>query len=190
MKTETKTKKSRKGLWIAGSIIVIFAIYFISTWSSLVSLENDVEQLYKEDQSIYSNTHVKIMSAASVAKEYSGKIIELVKEGMTGRFGDGGSNAAFQWFRENNITISQDVYIKVQQLIESGYNEHKNSEAKRLKVIKILKDKCEKPLYMPVAAILGYPRIDLDKYESVIMTEQAQKDFETKTMKPINPFDD
>ena len=103
---------------------------------------------------------------------------------MVGRYGPEGSRATWQWLREHNPNFDASMYRQVMQIIEAGRNDFETNQ-------KILIDK--KRVYETylnefpsgtVAGMLGYPKVDLDKFR-IVTSDHTDETFETGKSDPI-----
>jgi hypothetical protein len=129
--------------------------------------------------SAYSN---KIAEAVQVPAMYRDDFIKVVNASMQGRYGDKGSQAVFQWLKEQNLNFDASIYKKLQQMIESG---RKDFEIEQKKLID-LKRQYEVALQtFPRGAILlflGFPKVDLKSF-NIVTSEYSNEAFKSGTDK-------
>lgn len=119
-------------LLIAGVIVVVFGVVTVgsgvSWYNTAVSLEEATKAQYEENQNSYDAFWKKVKETAQVPEKYKDDFKELLVAETQAKFGEGGSKAAFQWFRDRDINFSSQIYTKVQDVIESGRNDFKRSQ--------------------------------------------------------------
>lgn len=170
---------------------VLFALTVFGVGSCAVGINNDcvrqeadIKAQYSQDQNNFDNFTKAIQEAAQVPSMYAEDLQKVATAAIQGRYGEGGSKAVFQFIKEHNPNVDVSVYTKVQQLIEAG---HLNFEREQ----KTLLDK--KRVYevtlnsFPggmVARVMGFPRIDLSKFD-IVTSDATQRAFETKKADPL-----
>jgi hypothetical protein len=104
---------------------------------------------------------------------------------MAGRYGEKGSQATWQWLKEQNPTLDVSAYTKIQQIIESGRNEFQNAQTTLLDKKRVYQTQLG---YLWTGFWLrtaGYPKIDLSKYD-VVSNDYASEAF--KGLKERGPI--
>lgn len=97
--------------------------------------ENIINTAYENNKNILGQYSLKVKEAAKVSDKYSEALTKMISGALTARYGDEGSQAAMQWITEQNPNLDPQVYIKIQQIIESGRNEYQVAQTTLL-------DKC------------------------------------------------
>ena len=124
------------GIIIALVILIggIFATSYISANNYGVAIEAQLRAERANNQNILAGYTQKIKEAAQVPDMYVADLTKVTEAAIKGRYGDGGSKAVFQWLQEQNPNLDSKLYIKLQQIIESGRDEFKNGQTKMLDV--------------------------------------------------------
>lgn len=146
--------------------------------------EVNIQKVWENNQNILGQYTLKVQEVASVPAMYKDDLKEVMTSVMTARMGPDGSKAMFQWFKEHNVNIDAAMYTKIQQVIEAGRNEFQNAQTRLVD---------EKAVYQTalgsipqgwVLKIVGYPKIDLDKFKPVVAGD-TRKVFEEGVQAPI-----
>lgn len=95
------------------SIMTFF--YAASLKTSYRQLENRIHANYEDSKNIHSNGVLKIKEMAQVPKMNTEQLSKVLKDTMEGRYGDDGSKAVFQLIKEQNPTVSNELYINLQK---------------------------------------------------------------------------
>lgn len=174
-------------LGVMGTLVLLVLVGI----TSVISINNDCVQQeaslvaqYKQDQNNYDNMTKKIMEVAQVPTMMTDDLQKVTKAAIQGRYGKDGSKAVFQFIKEQNPTLSSEVYVKIQQVIEAGRNGFEANQ-------KVLLDK--KRVYETalnsfpggiVAHSLGFPKIDLNKID-IVTSSDTEQAFGTKKAAPL-----
>jgi len=163
-------------------VVPILAIVgmLINVHNTAISYETGIERTYKNNQNVLSAYSLKIVEAAQVTDMARDDLTKVVQAAIGGRYGENGSQATWQWIKENNPSIDPALYRTIQTMIEAGRNKFENEQT-------ILLDQCaEYQNYRNYAVsglmlrILGFPKVkDLEKMCTPIKSGYANNAFET-----------
>ncbi len=175
-------------LAILGVIIVlglVGACGVIGFNNNCIAQEKTIVAQYDQNRNNYDNYFKKLKEAAQVPEMYTEDLLKLYDKAMTARYGEEGSKALFQWLKEQNPSLDASIYKKIQDIIEAGRNSFEADQ-------KMLIDK--KRVYETyiaifpnniLAGLLGFPKIDLSKYD-IVTSEETEKAFEDKKSDPVD----
>ena len=178
---------------VVGSVFLgLILLVGIAAWSIFGSAYNtankseiNIEGNFKDLQNIKSNYTMKIREMAQVPDMYADKLKEVVSAAMEGRYGADGSKAVFQMINEQNPTVDPTMYNRVQQVMEAGRNDFQQAQTKHNDILIAYKKVLTTFPNNIVYGVLGYPKLDLSKYQIIIASE-TRKQFETGTDEKIN----
>ncbi len=178
-----------KGLAVTGVMVVFLAMVvmgFFNFQNTANLFEIGIKAQYKQNQNNYDNGWKEVQEKAQIPNMYTEQLQELYKTAMTGRYGDEGSKALFQFLKEQNPTLDSELFRQIQQSIETF---RKRFEAEQ-KTLIAKKQAYETYLYATYAGrfynmLGGYPKIDLDVYD-IVTSEKTEQDFKTKKAEPLN----
>jgi len=167
---------------VAGGIFLITAITVITSYVAYYDYgavtENTIKAEYKNMENILAQYSLKVAEAAQVPGMYKDDLKEVMTSVMTARMGADGSKAAFQWFKEHQVNISPEMYVKIQRIIEAGRNKFENAQTKFIDTKRAYQTNLDKLWSGFWLRVTGYPKINLDEYK-IISSSHAQKTFKT-----------
>ncbi|WBF79544.1 hypothetical protein BNCALIDO_00155 [Aeromonas phage vB_AdhM_TS9] len=166
------------GLFLVVTIGGVFASY-VSAVNTGAMFEANIEKFDKSSQNTLSNYTLKLKEAAKVPDKYVDSLKDIIKQTFEGRYGENGSQATFQWIQENNIPVDPSVYTKLQQIIDSGREEFKLSQDRKLDSCaqyEFTRNTFWKGMWLTVA---GYPKKNIDTLCRIIVDSTTQAKFET-----------
>lgn len=182
------SNSAKFGIAIVGVIIVAVLMLvgaYIDAANYGVTMEKKLEAEYMNNQNVLTQYSQKIGEAAQVPTMMKDDLKEIVTAAITGRYGKDGSQATFQWLKEQNPQLDSKVYVKLQQIIEAGRNEFQNAQTRLIDTRRSYETNLGyvwKGFWLRLA---GYPKVELDKYKP-ITTDNVQKIFqEGKETGPI-----
>lgn len=176
----------KTGMIVGLSVLAIVGVLFISAIGMGISANNDavrhetsIVAQYSQCQNNLSQYSNKVAEAAQVPTMYKSDFKEVVSASMQGRYGQNGSQAAFQWLKEHNIAFDSTLYVQLQRMIEAGRNAFEIEQ----KTLIDKKRQYEAALgTVPTGTIMklvGFPKIDLAKYD-IVKSGYATEAFEKK----------
>ena len=168
-------------LVVLGVVVVLVGVLagsYITNHNYGNRAETTIVFEHRNMENILSQYSLKVMEVAQVPAMYKDDLKEVMTEVMSARMGADGSKATFQWFKEHNINIDSAMYVKIQQVIESGRNKFENSQTKFLDTKKVYVTNLGTFYRGMWLRIVGYPKIDLDKYK-IVTSEHSNESFAT-----------
>lgn len=164
------------GLTLA--VIAVLALNYISAHNTGNQFENRLKAEYENNQNILSQYSQKLMEAVQVPDMMRDDLVKVSRAALEGRYGENGSQAIFQAIAEQNPQVSEALYIKLQQLIESGRDEFKNAQTRLIDTRRAYETALGSFWQGMWLRIAGYPREDLSKYKAVII-DRVEETFRT-----------
>lgn len=151
--------------------VTVFVGLYISNSNHGATMEENIVAAYEVNRNVLSNTTARVMEMAQVNEMYRDDLSGIIEDTFTGRYGDDGSQAVFQWIQEQNIPLDVSLYRTLQASIEAGRNEFKNSQDRLIDH----RRQYQRELRLVVTGfflrLAGYPMIDLNKYDIIILQE-------------------
>lgn len=172
-----------KTLIAIGGVLLALALViggsYVSNYNYGNSAEKTIQAEYKNMENILAQYSLKVKEAAQVPGMKTDDLVRVTKEAMSGRYGENGSQAAFQWIKENYPgQVSDELYTQIQQIMEAGRNKFENAQTHFIDTKRQYETNLGylwKGMWLRIA---GYPKINLDDYK-IISSGHAKKAFET-----------
>ena len=163
----------------------VLATSYISANNYGVMIEAQLRAERSNNQNILAGYTQKIKEAAQVPDMYVADLTKVTEAAIKGRYGQDGSKAVFQWLKEQNPNLDSKLYVKLQQIIESGRDEFKNGQTKMLDVKRQYETQLGffwRGMWLRIA---GFPKINLDEFKPVIIDSVEEAFAKGKESGPI-----
>lgn len=170
-------------LIVVGVVVAFIAAIALTLFGSYVSAVNygataeaGIKAAYTNNQNVLAQYSQKVQEVAQVPGMYTEDFTKVTRAAIEGRYGADGSKAVFQWLKEQNPQLDSKVYVKVQQVVESGRDEFKTAQTRLIdekRVYETALNTFWRGMWLRIA---GYPKINLDDYK-VITTAQTDATF-------------
>lgn len=176
--------KYQKGLagWVFLGIVAAIALTLIGSYITNANYGNRAEVTIKatweDNENILAQYSLKVMEVAQVPDMYKNDIKEIYTAALSGRYGENGSTAMFQFLKEQNPQIDSSLYTRIQQIMEAGRNEFRVAQTRLVDQKRSYETNLGyfwKGFWLTRA---GYPKIALADYK-VITSNYATEAFET-----------
>lgn len=166
-------------LGVLGVIVAIAVGSYVSNYNYGNAAEKTIAAEYENMENILAQYSLKVKEAAQVPGMKTEDLQAVMRDAMTGRYGENGSQAAFQWIQENYPgQVTDGLYVQIQQIMEAGRNKFENAQTKFIDTKRAYETNLGylwKGMWLRIA---GYPKINLDDYK-IISSGHAKKAFET-----------
>ena len=176
------------GIIASVGILVFLGLFIVGSYISNYNYGNEVEKQLttqmKQNENVLSSYYGKVQEIVQVNDMYKNDLKEVVTAAIQGRYGENGSQASWQWLKENNPSLDSSLYVKVQQVIEAGRNEFKNSQSVLLDMKRGYETNLGYFWKGTWLRIAGYPKINLDDIR-IVVTEDASEAFRTGVDTPL-----
>jgi hypothetical protein len=171
-------------LLLAAIVVGCFASY-ISANNYGARVEAQLRAEHSNNQNILASYTQKVKEAAQVPGMMTEDLSKVTREAIQGRYGPDGSKAVFQWLKEQNPQLDSKLYVKLQQIIESGRDEFKIGQTRMLDVKRQYETNLGLFWTGTWMRLAGFPKEDLNKYAPVIV-DSVEVAFKTgKEASPI-----
>lgn len=162
------------GLALIGLVIAIaglFGTQYVKYSNLGVTTETKIKMVYDNNKVILNSHTNKVQEMAQVPEMYKNDLQEVIKNTFEGRYGENGSQAVFQFIKEQNLQLDPTLYQQLQQVMESGRNDFKTSQQQLVDVTRNYEASLDYVWSGFWLKLVGYPKIDLNDYK--ILTTDA-----------------
>ncbi len=157
---------------------------YVSAYNYGNQAENGIKAEYTNMENILAQYSLKIGEAAQIPSMQADDLRKIFTDSLGARYGKDGSQATFQWLKEQNPQLDQKTYIKLQVMIEAGRNKFENAQTHFIDVKRVYETNLG---YLWTGFWLraaGYPKINMNEYV-IISSGYAKDAFETKVEQGI-----
>jgi hypothetical protein len=180
------------GKWATGifvsmvAVVIIVVVSVIGIYNQCISHEASIKAQYSENQNNYDKLFKTVAETAQVPVAYAKDLKDLFTATTQTRYGAGGSKAVLQFIHEHNPTLDASLYKQVQQVIESGRIDFESKQASLIDRKRVYESQIIKTAVTgTIARTLGFPRIDLDKFD-IVTSATTDAAFQAKKAEPFN----
>lgn len=166
------------------SVILIMSIFmalgYIGFGNDANRFENQIKAKYTDNQNVYDNGWKKVKEMAQVPDMQVAGLKTLYEGTMRGRYGADGSKAMLQFIKEQNPTLDQATYIKIQVAVEDFHNDFQSNQTQLISIKQSYENYLTATTSGRFYNMIGhYPRIDMSKYD-IVTSDKTQQDFDKK----------
>lgn len=158
------------GLALAGS--------YISAYNYGNRSEKSLSTKLEDNQQILGQYTIKVGEMAQVPKAMRNDLLKVIEATFTGRYGQDGSKATWQWIQEQNPNLDPALYNRLQQTMEAGRNEFTRAQTELLDQKRVYTTNLDSFWTGFWLRTVGYPKIKLEdiKVVKAANTEQVFAD--------------
>ena len=157
------------------TMIAFVAIMYIKYHNMGVNFEKRLDGTWQENKVVLNTYTTKVQEVAQVPTMMKDDLSQIIEQTFQGRYGQDGSKAVFQFIQEQNLNLDPQLYRQIQQVMESGRNDFQVSQKVLIDVkmnYQASLDYFWSGLWLGFA---GYPKVDLEKYKIVTLSEVEEK---------------
>lgn len=177
------------GIGVLIVVVFLVTIYVVGVRNSFVGQERTIVALDKKCENTLSTMTNSLRSQGLVQKQYADMVLKAIDKLSSARKLSG-ALAVVNAIKEDNPTVSDDILKKILNAIEGHYAKFEADQNMKVDAVKIYRTQSDPDTFPrgAIAQAFGFPRIDLDKYDRVIMSQEAADAFETGKLAPVDPF--
>lgn len=175
-------KQAGGALLVVLLVVVAFAAVIVGSYITNYNygnrVERQIEATHTDNRNVLAQYSTRIIEMAQVPDMYKEDVMEIYEGALTGRYGENGSQAMFQFLQEQNPQIDASLYTNIQQSMEAGRNKFENSQTRLIDLKRGYETKLGSFYSGFWLSVAGYPRIDLDSF-NIVVNDYSNEAFET-----------
>lgn len=190
---QQQQQQSKKGLGAGVVVAIIFggilglcvlvggiaAMAYIGAANKGNTMENSIDQLRQSSASTLSNLTQNIQELAQVPEMATDHLKQIIEAQMSGRYGQDGSKAVFQFLKEQNLQVDQRMYLNIQAAMSGGRKEFEISQNRLLSQCTSYKNEVGNVWSGFWLRQAGYPKADLKVVCRAVTDSKTDAAFET-----------
>lgn len=171
-------------LGVIVGVIVLTALVlaggFINNYNYAVNVEEQIVATADNNEQVLSSFYNQLEESVQVQDIYAEDFRESMTAMLAGRYGDGGSQAAFQWIQEAMPNLDPSMYQEVQRLIQTGRTNFQNEQTRLVDLRRQYNTRLRNFPSNIYLGVLGFPKLDMDdpRYNPVVSGD-AREVFDT-----------
>ena len=172
------------GVLLSGVLFFVIGIFsIIGTNNDCVTMEASIKAQYSQNQNNYDNMWHKFKEVAQVTTMYTDDLKKVYDSVIEKRY-EKSTQVMMNWIQEHNPNFDSAMYKTLQVIIESGRNSFEVNQKLLLDKKQTYEIQIQSFPNNIVARVLGFPKIDLSKYD-IVTSDTTNKAFETKKAEEI-----
>lgn len=177
--------KALIGLAVVAALFgIIIVASVIGVNNSAVEQEKGIQAQWDQNRNSYDAFVKTVAETAQVPEMYRDDLRKVYVDAIGARYGKEGSQALFQFIQEKNPDFDSSLYRKIQDVIEAGRRTFENNQKQLIDKKRVYETYLATFPNSLIAGVLGYPRIDLSKYD-IMTSNRTEKAFAEKKDEPI-----
>jgi hypothetical protein len=165
-------------LLVVGAIAAVLVGSYITNFNYGNRTERQIEATHTDNRNVLAQYSTRIIEMAQVPDMYKEDVMDIYEGALTGRYGENGSQAMFQFLQEQNPQIDASLYTNIQQSMEAGRNQFQNSQTRLIDLKRGYETKLGSFYSGFWLNVAGYPRIDLADF-NIVVNDHSNEAFET-----------
>lgn len=159
-----------------------------STYNTLIDDEEGIRAQEKQIDIAMDKMIKKIEGQGYVVTNFKETLIEVLGAtiGQGGRAASGGK--FFQAVSERYPTIPSSVWSDLAATMNAEYESMAASQSTKVAKVESLRKHLRRPHYLLAKGLGGFPTIDLEEHDKLILGSQAREARETGVIETIDPF--
>lgn len=175
-------KQAGGALLVVLLVVVAFAAVIVGSYITNFNygnrMERQIEATHTDNRNVLAQYSTRIMEMAQVPDMYKEDVMEIYEGALTGRYGENGSQAMFQFLQEQNPQIDASLYTNIQQSMEAGRNKFENSQTRLIDLKRGYETRLGSFYSGFWLGVAGYPRINLADF-NIVVNDYSNEAFET-----------
>lgn len=186
---QQQKKKMGTGVIIAIIFSIIFGLMVLVVGIGVMAyvgasnkgnqMENSIDELRQNSASNLSNLTQSIQEQAQVPEMATDHLKQIIEAQMSGRYGQDGSKAVFQFLKEQNLQVDQRMYLNIQATMSGGRKEFEITQNRLMSTCRAYKNELGNVWSGFWMRLAGYPKADLKTVCRAVTDTKTDAAFET-----------
>lgn len=134
----------------------------LNKYNNLIAQERGIMAVYQDSQVSYDTFWKKVRETAQVPEKYKEGVKELLLDATKARYE--GKDPALLLITEANPTLSPELYLKLQNMIEAGRNSFATTQRTLIDRQRVYATELTQLPMGPVAKFMGFPSEVMGEY--------------------------
>lgn len=156
------------------------AYLYISNHDESVRMEEGISAQYDKDENALAQLSLKVVDLVKVGDQARDDAIAIVTSAMKGKYGDSGATAKFLWSADSPLKADISVRKEVARIIDGGRSNFEQSQNVRIDKCRQYETSLRTAVGGGIKGFIGFPKIDMKKYCTIVSSAHAKNAFETK----------
>lgn len=165
-------------------IIGMGVVSYFSAYNMANRLENSINAVWTDNQNVLAQYSNKVAEAAQIPAMQRDDLTQVVTAALEARYGDDGSQAMFQFIKEQNPNIDSAVYIQLQRIIEAGRSDFAHAQTRLIDQKRVYTTALGSLWTGTMMGVAGFPRINLDEF-NIVTNAHTNAAFQSGTEEPL-----
>lgn len=119
------------GVFVLAMVFLLGGSY-VTAYNKAVNYETTITKFDESSKNTLSSYTLSVKEMAQVPDMYIEDLEKVIEATFTGRYGENGSQAVFQWIQEQNIQVDSSLYTNIQNRMSAGREEFKISQDRKI----------------------------------------------------------
>lgn len=163
----------------AAALLLFVGVNWVGAANTGARMENQIEATQDDNRQILGQYTTRIAEMAQVPAMARDDLSKVMTDALSARYGENGSQAVFQWIKEE-YPGQQDpqLYRNIQTEMSSGRIAFAANQTRLLDQKRIYENKLDQPISGFWLRLAGYPKTDLSAI-TIVSSTAANRAFET-----------
>jgi uncharacterized protein (DUF608 family) len=180
----TGRKFPKKWIWLG--VAVLLALWCLNSYRSMANAEIGIRQQNNRIVNAIDSLVKKLEAQGSVVKNYSATLRETITAYVSGRGSKAGS--LMTAVGEAIPQIPPATWESLSQTINAEYEALESAQNTKVAKLESYEKTLANPVHWPMKLLGGFPKIDLEEENRLILGTTARDAQKTKTLETIDPL--
>lgn len=152
----------------------------LGSFNKGVRFENNLKAFQAKGKNTLSTLANSLQSQGVVSEKYTSAVESAIKAASTGRYGASGVKAVALSIKEANIPVNDTLFVQWAAKADALWASYQADQNTVLDEVRRYRNWLQDPTTVITRTIGGFPRIKLEEFEEIVVTEEADRAYKTK----------